>query len=220
MRFLVVEDDPMIGESLRAALRLEGHAVDWTRDGRSAEAALRAERYDLLLLDLGLPGKDGVEVLQALRARKDTMPVLVITARDAVEDRVRALDAGADDYLSKPFDLDELAARIRALGRRHAGRSEPVLEHLGVTFNPATREVARHGVPLELSAREIVVLEALLAHPGRVLSRAQLEETLYGWGEEIASNTVEVYIHRLRRKLGRHFIRNLRGLGYTVPKTL
>lgn len=219
MRVLLVEDDLMIGESVRTALRQDGFAVDWTRDGKSADLALQTERYDMVLLDLGLPSRDGLEVLRLLRARKDHTPVLIVTARDAVQERVRGLDAGADDYLVKPFDLDELAARMRSLLRRSAGRAEPVIEHLGVAFNPATREVTLRRKPVALSARELAVLEALLGRPGAVLSRAQLEERLYGWGEEIESNAVEVYIHGLRRKLGMDFIRTVRGVGYMVPKS-
>jgi two-component system, OmpR family, response regulator len=218
MRVLLVEDDGMIGEAVSAALRQDGAAVDWTRDGKAADLALQAERYELVLLDLGLPSRDGLEVLRALRARKDRTPVLIVTARDAVHERIAGLDAGADDYLVKPFDLDELAARMRSLLRRSAGRAAPVFEHLGVTFNPATREVTRHNEPLTLSARELAVLQALLERPGAVLSRAQLEERLYGWGEEIESNTIEVYVHGLRRKLGADFIRTVRGVGYMVPK--
>jgi len=216
---LLVEDDLMIGESARTALQGDGYAVDWVRDGKAANLALQAERYDMALLDLGLPAMDGLDLLRALRARKYRIPVLIITARDAVKDRVRGLDAGADDYLVKPFDLDELSARMRSLLRRSAGRAEPVIEHLGIVLDPATREVTLRGEPVPLSARELAVLQTLLERPGAVLSRAQLEERLYGWGEEIESNTVEVYVHGLRRKLGADFIRTVRGVGYMVPKT-
>jgi two-component system response regulator QseB len=218
MRVLVVEDDPMIGESVRTALRRDGIAVDWVRDGKSADLALQAERYDMVLLDLGLPGRDGIDVLREIRKRKDRIPILIVTARDAVADRVRGLDAGADDYLVKPFDLDELAARMRSLSRRSAGRAEPVIEHLGVAFDPATQRVTLRGRPVSLSARELAVLRALLERPGAVLSRAQLEERLYGWGEEVESNAIEVYVHGLRRKLGADFIRTVRGVGYHVPR--
>jgi two-component system OmpR family response regulator/two-component system response regulator QseB len=169
-----------------------------------------------VLLDLGLPRGDGMEVLRELRARRDSTPVIVLTARDGVSDRVAGLDAGADDYLVKPFELDELGARIRAVLRRHSGRAEPVLSHGGVTLDPATRQVTRDGQPVLLSAREFAVLEALMVRPGALLSRAQLEDRLYGWGEEIESNAVSVYIHQLRRKLGSDFIRNVRGVGYFV----
>ena len=219
MRALLVEDDPMIGESVRTALSQDGFAVDWTRDGKSANLALQAERYDIVLLDLGLPSRDGLEVLRAMRSAKDRTPVLIVTARDAVQERIRGLDAGGDDYLVKPFDLDELAARIRSLVRRSVGRAEPVIEHLGLTLNPATHEVALRGKAVELSARELAVLQALLERPGAVLSRAQLEDRLYGWGQEIESNAVEVYIHSLRRKLGTNFIRTVRGVGYMVAKS-
>jgi two-component system OmpR family response regulator len=218
MRLLLVEDDTMIGEAVLDLLRAEHYAVDWVKDGEMAETALRAQAYDLLLLDLGLPKRDGLEVLRALRARKDRTPVLITTARDAVAQRIEGLDAGADDYLLKPYDLDEMLARIRALLRRAAGRAEPVYEHLGISLNPATREASVDGQPVVLSAREWAVLEPLIARPGLVLSRAQLEEKLYGWKDGISSNAVEVYIHGLRKKLGAELILNVRGLGYMVPK--
>jgi len=233
MRLLLVEDDRMIGESLRGALRLEGHAVDWVRDAASAHSTLASERFDLVLLDLGLPltaapgaetqASGGLDVLRALRSRLDATPVIVLTARDGPGDKVAGLDAGADDYLVKPFDLDELGARIRAVMRRHSGRAEPALAFGGVTLDPATRQVTRDGVPVLLSAREFAVLEALMQRPGALLSRAQLEDRLYGWGEEIESNAVSVYIHQLRRKLGAEFIQNVRGVGYfvgTAPKAV
>jgi DNA-binding response OmpR family regulator len=218
MRLLLVEDDTLIGESVLDLLRGDGYAVDWVRDGELADTALRTEDYDLLLLDLGLPRRDGLEVLRALRARKQRLPVLIATARDAVEHRIEGLDAGADDYVLKPFDGNELLARIRALLRRAAGRAEPVYDHLGVSINPATREVTVQGEPVHLSAREWAVLEPLLARPGLVLSRTQLEDKLYGWKDEISSNAVEVYIHGLRKKLGAALILNVRGVGYMVPK--
>lgn len=220
MRILIVEDDRAIGSALQRALRAEQHAVDWVLDGRSAEAALQQGEYDLALLDLGLPRKDGIEVLKAVRARRNRVPVIVLTARDTAAEVVRGLDSGADDYLVKPFDLDVLLARIRALARRSAGRAEPVIAHLGVTLNLATREVTRGGEAVVLAPKEFAILEALLARPGAVLSRAQLEEKLYGWAEEIESNAVEVYVHGLRRKLGQDFVRNVRGVGYMVPKAL
>jgi two-component system response regulator QseB len=219
MRLLLVEDDRMIGESVQKGLRQDGFSVDWVQDGRSAELALETERYDCVLLDLGLPKKDGMDVLRGLRARRDAVPVVVITARDAVPERIKGLDAGADDYLAKPFDLDELAARVRAVARRRDGRAEPVLEHLGLVLRPATHEASFEGRPLMLSQREFAVLEALLARPGAILSRAQLEERIYGWGEEVESNAVEVFIHGLRKKLGADYIRTVRGAGYTVPKS-
>lgn len=216
MRLLIVEDDPMIGVSVRKGLQQDGFAVDWVRDGQAAEIALGNDVYDLMVLDLGLPRKSGLEVLQNLRGRRNSLPVLILTARDAVADRVKGLDAGADDYLVKPFDLDELAARIRALLRRRAGRADPLLRHGALTLNPTTHQTTFHGRELALSAREFALLQALIDRPGAVLSRAQLEERIYGWGEEIESNAVEVHIHSLRRKLGADFIKNVRGVGYTV----
>lgn len=216
MRLLLVEDDAMIGESLYEALSSENHAVDWVRDGRSAELALDNGVYDLLLLDLGLPKKMGLHVLSEYRQRGGMVPVLIITARDATADRVAGLDAGADDYLVKPFDLDELFARVRALLRRHAGRAQPLIRHGEVMLDPASREVFRDGQLLNISAREFALLQALMQPPGRVLSLSQLEEKLYGWDQEIGSNTIEVYIHHLRKKLGSDFIRNVRGVGYKV----
>jgi two-component system, OmpR family, response regulator len=218
MRLLLVEDDAMIGEAVLDVLRSEHYAVDWVRDGELADAALRSETYDLVLLDLGLPKRDGLDVLRSLRGRKQAMPVLVATARDAVGDRVAGLDAGADDYVVKPFDTDELLARIRALIRRSAGHAEPVFTHKGVTLNPATREASVNGDAVSLSAREWAVLEPMLLRPGAVFSRTQLEEKLYGWKEDISSNAVEVYIHGLRKKLGADLIQTVRGLGYVVPR--
>jgi len=218
MRILLVEDDRMIAEGVRKALRAEGCAVDWVEDGESALTAVTGESYDLLLLDLGLPKRDGLDVLRALRSRGLSLPVLILTARDAIADRVKGLDAGADDYLVKPFDLDELGARMRALIRRQSGRSESMIRFGSLTLDPASHQVTQNGVPIALSAREFALLEALLARPGAVLSKNQLEEKMYGWGEEIGSNTVEVYIHALRKKLGADLIRNVRGLGYMIAK--
>jgi two-component system response regulator QseB len=216
MRLLLVEDDAMIGEAIRAGLRREGFAVDWVYDGESASQVLRTEEFDLLLLDLGLPRKGGLEVLTGARARGLELPVLIITARDAVCDRVQGLDAGADDYLVKPFDLDELAARIRALLRRKSGRTAPVIEHLGVLLDAAAHRVTREGREIALSPKEFTLLQLLMERPGTILSRARLEERLYGWGEEVESNAVEVHIHGLRRKLGADYILNVRGVGYRV----
>ena len=218
MRLLLVEDDTMIGEVLLQVLRGQHYAVDWVRDGVMANEALKSEHYDLVLLDLGLPKRDGLEVLRLLRVNRNTVPVLVATARDGVAERIAGLDAGADDYVLKPYDIDELLARLRALLRRSAGRGEPVFEHKGVSLNPATREALVDGQPVMLSAREWAVLEPLLARPGAVLSRTQLEEKLYGWKDDISSNAVEVYIHNLRKKLGNELIQTVRGLGYVVPK--
>ena len=209
----------MIGAGVRAALRQDGYVVDWVQDGAAAEAALAAEpAYALVLLDLGLPKKDGLALLESLRRRGKRIPVLIITARDAVADRVRGLDLGADDYLVKPFELDELGARIRALLRRDAGRAQPVVEFGGFRLDPSTRKVSYLGREVNVSAREFSLLAALLERPGRPLSRAQLEERLYGWGEEVASNSVEVHVHNLRRKLGERAIRTVRGAGYVIDE--
>ena len=216
MRILLAEDDTMIGEAVSAGLHGLGFAVDWVRDGGEAEHALGVGEYDLCLLDLGLPRREGLRILGDLRRRGSALPVVIVTARDAVADRVAGLDAGADDYVVKPFELTELAARIRAVLRRRSGRASPAIEHLGVTLDPARHEVTRDGQPVELSAREFALLFALMESPGTVLSRAQLEERLYGWGEEVGSNVVEVHIHSLRRKLGADLIRNVRGVGYRV----
>ena len=218
MRLLFVEDDQMIGEAVLDVLRAENYAVDWIKDGLEAEAALQMQVYDLVLLDLGLPGRDGIAVLRSLRSAKQRVPVLIATARDSVEQRIAGLNAGADDYVLKPYDIGELLARVRALLRRAAGRAEPVYEHMGVTIDPATREVTVDGHPVVLSSREWSVLEPLIARPGVVLSRAQLEEKIFGWDDSIASNAVEVYVHGLRKKLGADLIQNVRGVGYLVPK--
>ena len=216
MRILLVEDDAMIGASVVSGLAGEGHAVDWVRDARAAEGALATTAYSLMLLDLGLPQRDGLDVLRGVRSRKLDVPVLVITARDTVRDRVAGLDAGADDYLVKPFDLDELSARVRALQRRASGRAEPVIERGALTLNPATHEVRWRDQPIEVSGREFALLSALAERAGAVVSRAQLEEKLYGWNENIGSNAVEVHVHNLRRKLGDDAIRTVRGLGYRL----
>jgi two-component system response regulator QseB len=218
VRILLVEDDAMLGDAVQRGLRQTGHAVDWVRDGREAEVALAGEPYDAVLLDLGLPGKGGLDVLRDLRGRGRRVPVVVITAHDAVAQRVAGLDAGADDYLVKPFDLDELAARVRAVQRRSGGRADPVIENGPLTLNPATHEVSLAGAPIQLSPREFALLHALLEHPGRPVSRTRLEERLYGWEEEVASNAVEVHVHALRRKLGVEWIKTLRGVGYVVPR--
>ncbi len=218
MRLLLVEDDPMIGESVRQGLRQEGYAVDWVRDGKAAEAALASEDYAMMLLDLGLPRKGGIDVLRELRRAGNKIAVLVLTARDAVSDRVQGLDSGADDYLVKPFDLDELAARVRALTRRRAGRAEPAVSFGELSVDPSAHRVTLRGKDVALSAREFALLQALLERPGAVLSRAQLEERLYGWDEEVESNAIEVHIYNLRRKLGNDRIRNVRGVGYMLSK--
>jgi two-component system response regulator QseB len=217
MRLLLVEDDRMLGAGVERGLRRAGYAIDWVQDGDAAEGALATEPYDLVLLDLGLPRKSGLDVLRGLRRRGGRVPVLVLTAHDAVEDRVAGLDAGADDYLGKPFDLEELAARVRAIQRRSSGRASPMLEHGRLVLDPAAHEVRLDGAPVALSTREFALLHALLERPGRPLSRTQLEERLYGWGEQVESNAVEVHVHALRRKLGAEWIKTLRGVGYMVP---
>jgi two-component system, OmpR family, response regulator QseB len=218
MRVLVVEDDRMIAKGLHTALKQDGYAVDGVSDGRSAAEALRSSRFDVVLLDLGLPERDGLEVLRELRSRGDATPVIIVTARDDVQNRIQGLDAGADDYIVKPFDLDEVAARMRSVLRRAAGRGDPCIRHRGISLDPVSHAVERDGEPVVLSAHEFSVLEALLQRPGTVLSRAQLEDRLYGWSEGIESNAIEVYVHGLRRKLGNDAIRTLRGVGYFVPK--
>lgn len=216
MRLLLVEDDHMIGRAVRQGLGDAGFAVDWVMDGNAAERALANGVYDLALLDLGLPGQDGMAVLKLLRRGGNSVPVLIVTARDAVADRIAGLNAGADDYVHKPFDLDELIARVRALLRRHAGAGSPLLECGALALDPVRKEVRLKGDIVSLSAREFALLEVLLQRPGAVLSREQLEDSVYGWSEEIGSNAIEVHLHNLRRKLGAETIRNVRGVGYKV----
>ncbi len=218
MRVLLVEDDGMIAQGLQTALRQAGFAVDWMRDGGSAAAALKTSAFDVVLLDLGLPLRDGIDVLRELRKRGDKTPVIILTARDEIQHRIAGLDAGADDYVVKPFDLDEVMARMRSVLRRASGRGDSSIQHGELRLDLAARSIERNGAPVSLSAHEYAVLEALLQRPGAVLSRAQLEDRLYGWDEQIGSNAVEVYIHGLRRKLGSDVIRTLRGVGYFVPK--
>ncbi len=209
----------MIAEGLKTALHQSGFVVDWMRDGKSAAAALATSDFDLVLLDLGLPQRDGLSVLRELRQRGNATPVIILTARDEIQHRVAGLDAGADDYIVKPFDLDEVNARMRSVLRRAAGRGDPAIHHRDLRLDPVTRTVERNGVPVSLSAHEFSVLEALLLRPGAVLSRSQLEDRLYGWSAEIGSNAIEVYIHGLRRKLGSDTIRTVRGVGYFIPKS-
>ncbi len=216
MRLLLVEDDAMIGSSLVKGLGRENYTVDWVRDGPQAEAALDLAPYRAVLLDLGLPRGDGLTLLGRMRARHDPTPVLIITARDGLSDRVKGLDAGADDYLVKPFDFEELSARLRALLRRASGRAEPVIRYGALTLNPLTREVSCRGAQVALAPKEYKLLAALLDKPGAVLSRAQLEDRLYGWDEPIGSNAVEVHLHHLRAKLGEGIVCNIRGQGYKV----
>jgi len=218
MRILLVEDDPLLGDGLRAGLRQLGFLVDWVRDGEAAERELRAQPYAAAVLDLGLPLKGGIEVMASVRRAGVALPVLVLTARDAVPDRIRGLDAGADDYVVKPVDLHELAARLRALVRRAHGQPQECLSAHGVTLDPAARSVRQADGPVTLSAREFDLLHALILNAGRVLSREQLEQHLYSWGEEVESNAVEVHIHHLRRKLGAGLIQTVRGVGYVLPK--
>ena len=218
MRVLVVEDDPMIGPAVLSGLRDGGYAADWARDGVEAELAVATGGYQAALLDLGLPRRSGFDVLRALRRKGNDLPVLIITARDAVADRVAGLDSGADDYLVKPFSLEELLARLRAVIRRRVGRASPEIRYGALVLDPVKRTVKLGERPVELSAREFSVLEALMQDPGTVVSRAQLEEAVYGWGEEVESNCVEVHLHNLRRKLGAELIRNVRGVGYRISK--
>ncbi|MCU0813292.1 MAG: winged helix-turn-helix domain-containing protein [Burkholderiaceae bacterium] len=218
MRVLLAEDDPLLGDGLRAGLRQHGFQVDWVRSGDAAERELRTEPYAAAVLDLGLPRKDGLDVLAAVRRAGVTLPVLVLTARDAVPDRVRGLDVGADDYVVKPVDLDELAARLRALVRRAHGVAQQQLAVHDVVLDPAARTVTRAGEPVALSTREFDLLHALLLNAGRVLTREQLEQHLYAWGQEVESNAVEVHVHHLRRKLGAGLIQTVRGVGYLLPR--
>ena len=214
MRILLVEDDRLLGDGLQAGLTQAGYAVDWLRDGEAAVAALSTETFAAVVLDLGLPKRDGLSVLQWLRGRHDATPVLILTARDQLEDKVRGLDLGADDYVLKPFDLDEITARLRALVRRAHGRPEPMLTLGEIELNPAARTVMRAGQTIELTAREFDLLHLLLQNADRVLTRRSLEEQLYTWNDAVDSNALEVHIHHLRRKLGNDLIRTVRGVGY------
>jgi DNA-binding response OmpR family regulator len=216
LRALLVEDDALLGDGIRAGLKLDDYAVDWVRDGVAARTALQSHAYDVCVLDLGLPRKDGLAVLKEMRGAGSTLPVLILTARDTPADKIAGLDAGADDYLTKPFDLGELQARLRALIRRAAGAPAPTLEHAGVVLEPASKRCLLHGEAVTLSAREYALLYDLLTHKNQLRTRAQLAESLYAWGEERESNTVEVYVHHLRRKFGADFIRTVRGLGYQL----
>lgn len=219
MRILLIEDDTMIGKAVQRGLSAAGFAVDWVTDGRAAELALANGVYDLAVLDLGLPTKDGMAILSAFRAQGHVMPILIASARDTVLDRIAGLEAGADDYMLKPFDLDEMVARVRALLRRHAAGGATLLRAGAVTLDPVQRRVTLDNDPVEITGREFAVLEALMQRPGAVLSRAQLEESVYGWGEEVGSNAIEVHLHHLRKKLGAATIRNVRGVGYRIEDT-
>ena len=216
MKLLLAEDDAMLGTSMEKALTLAGFTVDWVRNGQHAITALQALAYDVVLLDIGLPEVDGLQVLQHMRQRRQATPVLMVTARDAIRDRVAGLNQGADDYLTKPFDLDELVARIHALARRQPGQANPTLQMGRLALSPIEREVRLGDKLLSLSQREFDLLQALMQKPGAVLSVEQLESKLYGWGEEISSNAIEVHLHHLRRKLGEPWIRNVRGVGYKL----
>ncbi|AQV95799.1 DNA-binding response regulator [Cupriavidus necator] len=219
MRVLLVEDDPMIGEAIQGALKDASYAADWVSNGQAALATLDCQHYDLVLLDLGLPGKDGLDVLTSIRAGGNPVPLLIITARDELDDRLRGLDGGADDYVLKPFEIAELLARMRAVLRRKGGSATPVLGNGVVSLDPATRQASVGSeAPIQLSNREFALLQALLIRPGAILSRSELEDRIYGWGEEVESNAVEYLIHALRRKLGSEVIKNVRGVGWMVSK--
>lgn len=217
MRVLLVEDDPLLGDGVQVGLSQAGYTVDWLEQGAAARHALTHERFDLLVLDLGLPDEDGLSLLRWLRANGNTLPVLVLTARDAVADRVAGLDSGADDYLVKPFSLDELAARLRAIQRRQGGRATPCLHYGDIELDQAGHQVRQGGVLVEVTIREFAILEAFLLQPGKVLSRERLESLLYGWDEGVESNALEVHIHHLRKKLGKELIHTVRGVGYLLP---
>jgi len=219
MRILVVEDDRLLGDGIQKGLAQAGFAVDWVQDGSQGEAALKGEDFAAVVLDLGLPKLSGLELLQRLRAQGNRVPVLILTARDAIEDRVKGLDSGADDYVVKPFDLDELAARLRALTRRHSGEASAALRINGLELDSAQHKVRFNGQPVELTAREFSLLQELMLNAGRVLSREQLEQRLYAWGDEIESNAIEVHVHHLRRKLAPEMVRTIRGVGYMMPRT-
>ena len=218
MRLLLVEDDPALGEGIRAALKPEGYTVDWLQDGLSAAHAIEQESFDLVILDLGLPRLDGLQVLKRVRSGKHQLPVLVLTARDATGDRIAGLDAGADDYLVKPFDVAELKARLRALLRRSFNRSEPLLEYRGIVLDPSSQLVTWQGQSLSLPRKEFLLLHELLVQPGRVLTRDRLQQVLYGWDEEVESNALEVHVHHLRKKFFPELIRTVRGVGYMAEK--
>lgn len=218
MRLLLVEDDPLLGDGIQAGLSQAGFAVDWVRDGVAGELALKTEPYAAVILDLGLPRLTGPELLERLRVAGNRVPVLILTARDAIADRIKGLDSGADDYLVKPFDLNELAARLRALIRRAQGQPAPIIRIGALALEAASHQVTFQGHPVDLSAREFALLHALMLNAGRVLSREQLERQLYAWGEEVESNAVEVHIHHLRRKLQPALIRTIRGVGYLLPR--
>jgi DNA-binding response OmpR family regulator len=218
MRILLVEDDALLGDGIAKGLKVRRFIVDWVQDGASADTALLLEKFTAVVLDLSLPKLDGLEVLKRLRSRQDQTPVLLLTARDGVSDRIKGLDSGADDYLVKPFDIDELSARLRALARRALGHAEAILRHDGVELDPAAHTVTRHGQPVDLSPKEFAVFRALLENVGRVISKEKLEGHIYGWNEEVESNSIEVHVSHLRKKLGADLIRTVRGVGYTISR--
>lgn len=218
MRILLVEDDQLLGDGLSVGLEQMGYTVDWITDGNQAEMALRDSSLDLAILDISLPGQDGLTLLRKIRKQGNPIPVLLLTARDSLDDRIIGLDSGADDYLPKPFDLEELAARLRAISRRGSGRGTPLLQHGAITLDPAGRTVHLNDEPIACTSREYAILEALLQNCGQVLTRQRLEEALYGWDDGVESNAIEVYIHHLRKKLGKSTIQTIRGVGYKIPK--
>ena len=219
MRVLLVEDDELLGDGLRTGLIQAGYTVDWTKNGLAADQALQNEIFEAVILDLTLPKIDGLSLLQKMRSRGNTTPVLILTARESIEERVKGLDSGADDYLTKPFDLYELLARLRALQRRFASRAAPLLVYNEISLDPASHTVTNKGEPINLSRREFALLHVLLENAGRVLSREHLTQSLYGWGEEVDSNALEVHVHNLRKRFGQEFIRTVRGIGYTIEKS-
>lgn len=216
MRLLLVEDDPLLGEGLKMALARDGYTVDWLRDGKQALQAISTDEFGVVILDLGLPGLDGMEVLSRARAQGTTTPILILTARDAITDRVTGLDHGADDYLAKPFDIEELSARVRSLLRRSQGRSQPLLIHGDIQIDPAAQVLSKAGQTIDLSQKEFIIIRYLMEHKGCPISRSRLEEQLYGWDKEIESNALEVHIHKLRKKLGSKLIKTVRGVGYKL----
>jgi two-component system, OmpR family, response regulator QseB len=217
VRLLLVEDDPLLGDGLAAGLTQVGYCVEWIREGQQALKAIRSDKFELIVLDLGLPGVDGMDILKKIRSQKDNTPILILTARDVLQDRIDGLDNGADDYLTKPFDLSELAARLRAIHRRRTGDATPQQHYGNITLNPASRSVTQEGQPVELTHHEFSILEILMNHNGRIATKEHLEESLYGWESGAESNTIEVHIHHLRKKLGKRTIHTVRGVGYQLP---
>ncbi len=218
MRILLVEDDELLGDGVRVGLIQYGYTVDWIKDGLTAQQAIMTENFDLIILDIGLPRRNGLEVLKTVRTKNLSLPVIILTARETIEDRVKGLDAGADDYLVKPFDLEELCARIRAMQRRSTSRAEPILTYGSITLDPASHSVFKDGELMNVSRREFALLQKLLENSGRVISREQLTQSLYGWGDDVDSNALEVHIHNIRKKFGTNFIRTIRGVGYMAEK--